>query len=118
VLGYPGGFAWAILVANICIIFPYLEPNKLLHNFFRYYSNWDWNADNPIILTEIRNDRLSSGFHIDSSLFYTKNPNDLMPIITPAFPSMNSTYNVSQSTKKALLTEFEKAFKIVDALEN
>lgn len=30
VLGYLGGVAWAILVANICIIFPYLAPNKLL----------------------------------------------------------------------------------------
>jgi poly(A) polymerase len=41
-----------------------------------------------------------------------------MPIITPAFPSMNSTYNVSQSTKLAMMTEFEKALKIVQALED
>jgi poly(A) polymerase len=30
VLGFLGGVAWGILVANICIIFPYLAPNKLL----------------------------------------------------------------------------------------
>ena len=56
VLGYLGGVAWAILVANICIIFPHLAPNKLLYNFFRFYSQWEWNADNPIHLTEIKND--------------------------------------------------------------
>jgi poly(A) polymerase len=62
VLGYLGGVAWAILVANVCIIFPYLEPNKLLLNFFKFYSEWEWSADNPIILTEIRNDRTSVPF--------------------------------------------------------
>ena len=39
-----------------------------------------------------------------------------MPILTPAFPSMNATYNVSQSTKKAMLTEFEKGLLITEAL--
>lgn len=39
-----------------------------------------------------------------------------MPIITPAFPSMNSTYNVSNSTKRAMLIEFEKGLKITEAL--
>ena len=39
-----------------------------------------------------------------------------MPIITPAFPSMNSTYNVSISTKDVMLTEFEKAAMITSEL--
>jgi poly(A) polymerase len=37
-------------------------------------------------------------------------------IITPAFPSMNSTYNVTQQTKQILLTEFEKAAMITREL--
>lgn len=49
-------------------------------------------------------------------MFYKKGPNDLMPIITPAFPSMNTTHNVSNSTKRAIMTEFEKGVKIVDFL--
>lgn len=65
VLGYLGGVAWAILVANICIIFPYLAPNKLLKAFFGFYSGWDWNSDNPILLTEIRNDRNSVDFNVE-----------------------------------------------------
>ena len=39
-----------------------------------------------------------------------------MPIITPAFPSMNATYNVSKSTKKVMLIEFEKGLRITNAL--
>lgn len=108
VLGFLGGVAWAILVANICIIFPKLAPNKLLYNFFRFYKEWEWNAEKPILLTEIRNDKNSINFVVEADLFYKKNTNDLMPIITPAFPSMNATHNVSHSTKKAMLTEFDK----------
>jgi poly(A) polymerase len=39
-----------------------------------------------------------------------------MPIITPAFPSMNSTHNVSYSTCLVLLTELEKARRITSSL--
>lgn len=39
-----------------------------------------------------------------------------MPILTPAYPAMNSTYNVSKSTKSAILTELEKGLQITEAL--
>jgi poly(A) polymerase len=88
VLGYFGGVAYAILVAKICMIFPNLAPNKLLYNFFRFYSEWEWNSENPIYLCEIKNNEQSVNFNIDSDLFYKKgDQGSLMPIITPAFPS-------------------------------
>jgi poly(A) polymerase len=40
---------------------------------------------------------------------------DLFPVITPAFPAMCSTYNVSKSTKARLLAEFERAAPLADA---
>jgi len=116
VLGYLGGVAWAILVANICIMCPYLAPNQLLRQFFYSYSHWDWSYDNPVTLTEIQNDRNKVDFPIDPELFYESKHTDLMPVITPAFPSMNATYNVSQSTKRAMLIEFEKGLKIVESI--
>ena len=36
--------------------------------------------------------------------------------MTPAFPSQNSTYAVSESTRNIILTEFEKAAMVMEAL--
>lgn len=35
-----------------------------------------------------------------------------MPIITPAFPEQNSTFNVTKSTKQVLTSEFQEALNI------
>jgi len=118
VIGYLGGVAWAILTANICIIYPKLAPNKLLYNFFKYYSHWEWNSDNPILITELKNDKNSITFSIPDDLFFEQQKSQLMPVITPAFPSMNATHNVSDSTRRATLIEFEKALKITETLVN
>ena len=40
----------------------------------------------------------------------------MMPIITPAFPSMNTTYAMGASQKRVVLTEFEKAARITAEL--
>jgi poly(A) polymerase len=55
-------------------------------------------------------------FAIPESLIYEPSMQAKMPIITPAFPSMNSTYNVSESTRHVLLTELEKGAIITQAL--
>jgi poly(A) polymerase len=55
-------------------------------------------------------------FSISRDLFYQESVYHLMPILTPAYPSMNSTHNVSHSTKAAIMTEFEKALQITEAL--
>src|SRR5579871_1559783 len=39
-----------------------------------------------------------------------------MPIITPAYPSMCSTHNITPSTKAAILGEMSKAADIVDRI--
>lgn len=113
VLGYFGGVSWMILVAHICMKWPNQQPNKLLHYFFTFYSSYNWNYLTPIMLLEVPNEEM---FNIPKELLYTQNPKQLMPILTPAYPSMNSTHNVSQSTKAAILTEFQKGLQVTNAL--
>lgn len=40
----------------------------------------------------------------------------LMPIITPAYPQQNSNFNVSTSTKRVMLSEFERGMSITDEI--
>merc|ERR1712110_374031 len=49
------------------------------------------------------------------------NPSDRqhrMPVITPAFPAMNSTHNVTETAKRILLAEFRRGYKIVQQIES
>lgn len=39
-----------------------------------------------------------------------------MPIITPAYPQQNSTFNVSASTKRVIQQEFERGYKITEEI--
>jgi len=46
-----------------------------------------------------------------------RNPKDryhLMPIITPAYPCMNSTYNVTSSTLRVMSDEFQRGSEICE----
>ncbi len=70
-LGYFGGVTWMILVAIICKMCPYLEPNKLLYYFFLYFSKWDWNYRNPVYLVPVTQELL---YNIDPELMYKESP--------------------------------------------
>merc|ERR1712073_221386 len=41
----------------------------------------------------------------------------VMPVITPAFPAMNSTHNVTETTKRILLDEFRRGYEVVKCVE-
>jgi len=103
VMGYLGGVSWAILVAKICQMFPKLKPNRLIKKFFEVYSSWDW-SNEPVLLNEIKKE---VGFNCVIPVWPNDSAKSLISIITPAFPAMNSTYNVSETTKRVLMKEFE-----------
>lgn len=105
-----GGVAWAILVARTCKNYPNLKPNKLLYKFFKMYLNWDW--PDPILIDHLKEStiQVNSDMVIWNAKSRTKN---LMPIITPAYPPFNSTFNVSMTTRSIILKEMEKALKVM-----
>ncbi|EEY66839.1 Poly(A) polymerase beta [Phytophthora infestans T30-4] len=105
VLGFLGGVNWAILVARICQFYPNSLPASLLSRFFRIYQMWTW--PNPIMLDRVDNP-LNLGFSGWNPKINVRDRSHLMPIITPAYPALNSSYNVMASTLCVLKTEFDR----------
>lgn len=114
VLGYLGGVAWAILVARICQLYPNASPATLLSRFFRVYEQWKW--PNPVLLRSISTGNPNLGFRLWNPTMNMGDRRHLMPIITPSYPSMNTTHNVSQSTLKVMKEEISRGNGIVNAV--
>ncbi|XP_028083615.1 nuclear poly(A) polymerase 1-like isoform X1 [Camellia sinensis] len=114
VSGFLGGINWALLVARICQLYPNALPNMLVSRFFRVCTQWRW--PNPVMLCDIE-DR-SLGLQVWDPRRYPKDKFHLMPIITPAYPCMNSSYNVSSSTLRIMTEEFQRGNEMCETMEN
>ncbi|KAL8458392.1 hypothetical protein ACS0TY_036056 [Phlomoides rotata] len=113
VMGFLGGVNWAILVARLCQFYPKANPSMLVFRFFRVYTLWRW--PNPVMLCEIEDDEL--GFSVWDPRKNHWDRNHLMPIITPAYPCMNSSYNVSSSTLRVMMEQWQFAKMICEDIE-
>lgn len=51
VFGYPGGVAWAIMVARICQLYPAANGATIVSKFFGLMHKWTW--PRPILLKHI-----------------------------------------------------------------
>jgi len=51
VFGYPGGIAWAIMVARICQLYPFACGSTILVKFFNLMGKWHW--PRPVMLKHI-----------------------------------------------------------------
>lgn len=110
VLGYLGGVSWAMLVARVCQLYPNATPSTLVHRFFLVYSKWDWPA--PVLLKPLDTEN-KLGFPVWDARVNPADRFHLMPIITPAYPQQNSTYNVTNSTRTTITEEFKDGLDIV-----
>ncbi|KAI3940738.1 hypothetical protein MKW98_030057 [Papaver atlanticum] len=111
VAGFLGGINWALLVARICQLYPNALPSVLVSRFFKIYRQWQW--PNPVLLCAIEEGSLPVWDP-------RRNHRDRlhhMPIITPAYPCMNSSYNVSCSTLHVMTEEFQRGHEICEAME-
>ncbi|RMZ92928.1 poly(A) polymerase gamma, partial [Brachionus plicatilis] len=119
-LGYLGGVAWAMMVARVCQFYPNAAASTLVDRFFFVFSEWVWpnsatsTGGSPVILKPMPSlDELPPyGFPVWDPRLNPSDKNHLMPIITPAYPQQNSTYNVTVSTRQVMIEEIKRGFEI------
>ena len=114
VLGYLGGVNWAILVAKICVMHPEdASVPELLHSFMKTYATYDWSM--PITLAKLSS-KPPTNVPVMPVWNPRTNPRDrshIMPIITPCYPMMNSSYNVGHPQLRRLQQEFARAEQMI-----
>ncbi|SMR58968.1 unnamed protein product [Zymoseptoria tritici ST99CH_1E4] len=112
VVGFPGGVAYAMMVARICQLYPRAAAPMIVQKFFFVISNWQW----PRAITLQTREK---GPLAEKEWDPTLNRWDkmhLMPVITPAYPCMNSTMSIMPSTKAVLLTELKRGHDIMEEI--
>uniref|UniRef100_A0A3P8UHZ5 polynucleotide adenylyltransferase n=1 Tax=Cynoglossus semilaevis TaxID=244447 RepID=A0A3P8UHZ5_CYNSE len=112
-LGFLGGISLAILVARICQLYPNAAASTLVIKFFKVYSMWEWSIPVRLRIVEDRHYNLP---------FWdpTLNNSDrchIMPIITPAYPQQNTSFNVSPSTLAIITEEIARGHSIIQDIE-
>ena len=106
VMGFPGGVAWAMMVARVCQLYPYAAAAIVTAKFFRIMSVWKWPA--PVQLKAIEDEAQGQNRRVWNPRAYPGDRAHRMPVITPAYPSMCSTHNVTTSTLKILTEELSR----------
>jgi poly(A) polymerase len=110
VLGFLGGVNWAILVCWISQKNPEAKPPELLRAFFKRFSTWNWPT--PVRIAKKHTSSIRHDLTVWDPINNFRDAKHLMPIITPCFPSMNSSYNVGEPQLRRLNEEFARANKL------
>ncbi|CEP15749.1 hypothetical protein [Parasitella parasitica] len=110
VMGFLGGVAWAMLVARICQLYPNACAASIVHRFFTIMSQWKW--PQPVLLRSLEDGPLQ--VRVWNPKLYPADRSHRMPIITPAYPSMCATHNVTESTRSIMMDEFKLGVGIVE----
>lgn len=109
VLGFLGGINWAIMVAWVCRQSVGMAPEDVLERFFMTFASWRWPT--PVLLESLQTTPPEEALPLPVWNRAT-NPRDalhVMPIITPLYPSMNSSYNVGIPQLRRMQDELVRA---------
>lgn len=108
--GYLGGVNFNILVAAVCQMFPNALPAYMLMQFFAVFSKWQWPV--PVQLCKPFDANIT-GYKVWRE---NEHQREVMPILTPAFPAGNSSYNVSPFTLSIMSKEFRRGHAIMERI--
>ena len=114
-LGYVAGVQLAILTAKICQFYPRAVASTVVMKFFHAFGEgrhaWKW--PRPVELRP----REKKGWPLDREVWQPRERKEVMPIITPAYPAMNTTFAVNRATLRALRTELRRGDEFCKAIE-
>nr|GAT46497.1 predicted protein [Mycena chlorophos] len=110
--GFLGGVAWAMLVARLCQLYPNAIAGAIVSRFFTIMYRWEW--PRPVLLKPIEEGPLQ--VRVWNPKVFPADKAHRMPIITPAYPAMCATHNVTNSNQLIMTEEFKKAADIVDKI--
>ncbi|GJC95494.1 hypothetical protein ColKHC_04320 [Colletotrichum higginsianum] len=51
IMGFPGGVAWAMLVARVCQLYPKAASSVIVNKFFHIMRRWPW--PQPVLLKQV-----------------------------------------------------------------
>ncbi|KAH7354069.1 Poly(A) polymerase pla1 [Plectosphaerella cucumerina] len=112
IMGFPGGVAWAMLVARVCQLYPKATSSLIVNKFFHIMRRWPW--PQPVLLKTVENGPLQ--VRVWNPKVYKGDQFHLMPIITPAYPSMCATYNITKSAMTIIQQELQRGCEITDSV--
>ncbi|KAJ9118933.1 hypothetical protein QFC24_005898 [Naganishia onofrii] len=110
---FLGGVQWALLVARACQFYPTATPSVLIGKMFLLFGGWRW--PRPVALrsmTQRSAVAMTMNLKEWNPTLYPVDRTHIMPIITPAYPVMCSTHNVSDSTLTVMMNEFARGVSI------
>jgi poly(A) polymerase len=112
IMGFFGGIAWAIVTARVCQLYPNAAAGAIIAKFFKIMHRWEW--PQPVLLKTIEEGAL--GVRVWNPKLYPQDKSHRMPVITPSYPSMCSTHNVTISTQDVTIYEFQQGAEIAEKI--
>ena len=110
---------------------PALGPPELMREFFAMYWQWNWPTPVSLVPYDDKPPHLNVGGTFSpcvghppplvSSWNPEKNATErhhVMPVITPTYPHLNSTFNVSHSTLNLIQAKMRRAKETCDKVFN
>ncbi|KAI8843467.1 Poly(A) polymerase central domain-containing protein [Chytriomyces cf. hyalinus JEL632] len=111
VMGFFGGVAWAISVARVCQVYPDDSPELIVCKFFTFMQFWNWPDALTLSKTEEVDDSAGT-FEVWNPKTNSNHAAHLMPVITPAYPSVCCTHTVTCSARAIYMDEFRRASEL------
>jgi len=112
IIGFPGGVVWAMMVARVCQLYPKATSSTIVAKFFLVMKGWPWPI--PVQLKHMEDGPLN--VRVWNPKIYKADSYHLMPVITPAYPQMCATFNITHSTKAIIQRELERGVEITEKI--